>query len=103
MSQPKGQDICIDGAATTCFICHRKICMRQQVINLALGYIESMFCLHCLAKDMGRSPAEIIESLRPYISERQCFKQSWIKYQGVEYCPDPEGCVPKTCFQLPLE
>lgn len=93
----------IEGAADTCSGCSRPLCIRQQVINLALGYIESMSCLFCLAKETNNEPEQIIENLAPYIDGRECFRKSWIRYESVQHCPDPLGCLPDACFKTALK
>jgi hypothetical protein len=88
----------VDGAPRNCDRCGAALCLRKQVINLALGFVDQMFCLGCLGKD-NQTPAELLESLRDYIDGRECFAKQWIRYSSVEYCPDQTGCIPHQCFK----
>jgi len=89
----------VDGAPRACGKCGDSLCLRQQVINLALGLTDEMSCLPCLAKENSQAPAEVLDGIRDYILSRDCFAKEWKRYISVEYCPNQSGCVPSTCFQ----
>jgi hypothetical protein len=98
-----GEDGClmlIEGLPGQCLRCGRKLCLRQQVLNLALGVDDELLCLPCLAADNGKAPADLLASLGPYVQSRQCFYKEWRKYASEAACPDPLGCLPKTCFSF---
>jgi hypothetical protein len=93
------QCLTIEGLETQCQACLKPLCLRQQVINLALGHENGLSCLSCLAKAENKKPEELLSALKDYIKRRDCFSIQWKRYKDVEYCPDPENCYPKTCFQ----
>lgn len=88
----------VDGAPRECVRCSAQLCLRKQVINLALGMAEEMFCLDCLARENSQDAREVLESVKDYIHGRECFAKQWKRYSSVEYCPDRGGCVPDSCF-----
>lgn len=90
-------------APTGCSACSRPLCLRKQVINLALGNTDEMLCLECLAKENGRTPDELLQSMKSYALSRECFRKEWIRYENERWCPDPEGCYPALCFDLGRE
>lgn len=85
-------------AKTTCSQCEAPLCLRKQVINLALGNSDEMFCLECLAKDSSQRADEVLSGIQAYIVSRDCFRKQWERYVNVDYCPDPNGCFPAVCF-----
>lgn len=89
----------IDGISTACAECSRKLCLRQQVLNMALGFTERLLCLHCLALENDKEPDEMLADLKVYIYSRECFKSQWIKYLTESYCPSPKECYPSVCFE----
>ncbi len=91
----------VDGAALLCFKCQAPLCLRKQVINLALGLTEEMMCLSCLAQEHGQSPSELLQGLQDYINSRECFAKQWRRYSSIAFCPDAVGCVPAACFPSP--
>lgn len=88
----------IEGAPSTCKRCSIRLCLRQQVLNLALGFTEAMQCLNCLAQTNGKDAAEMLDDLKIYIYSRECFKSQWVKYLDETYCPSPKECYPSVCF-----
>ncbi len=88
----------VAGAPLSCFGCGAELCLRKQVINLALGNVERMWCLLCLSREAGQSPQEILSGLKTYIQGRNCFLKEWVRYETVESCPDQQGCLPLVCF-----
>lgn len=88
----------VDGAPRACDRCAQPLCLRQQVLNLALGMTEQMKCLRCLSIENERQAPELLSDLRDYIYGRECFAKQWKRYSSLEYCPDQSGCEPKTCF-----
>lgn len=88
----------VAGAPLSCCGCGARLCLRKQVINLALGHVEQMWCLLCLSREGGQTPQEILSGLKTYIRSRDCFLKEWARYETVEFCPDREGCMPGVCF-----
>ena len=88
----------LDGVPEACIKCGASLCLRKQVINLALGNEEDMRCLKCLAKECSAQPEKILANARGYIQARDCFRKEWKRYRSVDDCPDPKGCIPATCF-----
>jgi hypothetical protein len=83
---------------TQCFECAAALCVRQTTINLSLGNLEQMKCLVCLAAEEDTTPEQILSGAVDYILGRECFRKEWVRYQGVQDCPDPLGCIPAVCF-----
>jgi hypothetical protein len=81
-----------------CSSCSHRLCLRQKVINLALGNTEIMYCLDCLGEKENNPPERLLAKIKDYTKARECFHKEWIKYKDVSYCPEPESCFPKTCF-----
>ncbi len=88
----------IDGMPVVCFDCGAPLCLRKQVLNLALGHVEGMWCLVCLGRLAEKSGEAVLSGLAPYIRSRDCFAKEWRRYPDVGFCPDPGGCFPATCF-----
>jgi hypothetical protein len=89
----------VDGAPRACHRCEAPLCLRKQVVNLALGLTEQMMCLECLARDNAQNARELLEGLQDYIQGRDCFAKQWRRYESVEFCPDKKNCLPDQCFQ----
>ena len=92
----------LDDVPSHCHSCGNALCLRQQVLNLALGEEEQVLCLACLAVDNGQSKEELLLSLAAYIVNRECFLKSWDRYESRDFCPDPQGCLPDLCFIVRL-
>jgi hypothetical protein len=90
----------IEGLEARCCRCQKSLCLRQQVLNLALGADTGLLCLGCLASDNGKDRAQLLSELKPYVVSRECFAKEWSKYKSEEDCPDREGCLPKNCFSF---
>lgn len=90
----------VEPVLLTCGRCAKAICLRQHVINLALGNTEEMFCLDCLGDDGSKSGEEVLAGIKTYVLQRECFRKEWVRYENVKYCPDPEHCFPQTCFGI---
>jgi hypothetical protein len=88
----------VTSAPRYCSSCRAPLCLRKQVVNLALGNTDEMFCLVCLGAESSRSPQEVVANLTGYIMSRECFRKEWVRYKDVSYCPDPMNCCPNTCF-----
>ena len=89
----------VKDAPRQCSVCAAALCLRKQVVNLALGNSEEMLCLTCLGKENDQSPAEILSELMSYVKQRDCFAKEWRRYTDVTYCPDQAGCVAAVCFE----
>jgi len=91
----------VEGAPLFCHKCQAPLCLRKQVMNLALGLTEEMLCLACLGQQHGQKPTELLEGLKDYIGRRDCFANQWRRYSSIEFCPDTVGCVATACFPSP--
>lgn len=81
-----------------CAECGAPLCVRKQVINLALGNVEALYCLICLSKSEETQPDKLISGMVGYILGRDCFRKEWTRYTCVADCPEPKSCFPQTCF-----
>lgn len=88
----------LNDVAGNCCACSRPLCLRQQVLNLALGNVEEVYCLPCLGRQSDRTALEVLNSLKPYIEGRNCFAKQWRLYLNESNCPDRHGCHPQACF-----
>ena|SRR5438309_11024131 len=88
----------VEGAPRHCLRCAKPLCLRKQVVNLALGITDEMCCLSCLAVDNDQSCEALLAKMIDYINTRECFAKEWQRYTGIEFCPDPDGCIPAVCF-----
>ncbi|HEY9793232.1 MAG TPA: hypothetical protein V6D22_22720 [Candidatus Obscuribacterales bacterium] len=88
----------VDGAPKQCHRCRQALCLRQQVINLALGDTDEMLCLSCLATENNQSQDALLTRVKHYIQKRDCFAKQWSRYPSQQYCPYPQNCVPGACF-----
>jgi hypothetical protein len=70
-----------------CAQCDAPFCERVNLLNLALDYEDSGFCLTCLTVDQqAANPRALVLQLLPYINSRDCFKKPWHE-QTVTLCP----------------
>jgi hypothetical protein len=92
----------VKDAPRHCQACGAALCLRKQVLNLALGNTDEMFCLVCLSQQSDESPDELLKSLMVYVKQRDCFNKEWRRYTGTEFCPDLKGCYPGICFEQNL-
>jgi hypothetical protein len=90
-----------DSMPALCSKCKRVLCLRKQVMNLAVGNIDEMFCLECLGEESGRKALEVLLTLKGYALNRECFLKQWRGYESEADCPDPGGCFPGQCFSQP--
>ena len=88
----------VEGMPTTCADCEAPLCLRKQVINLALGNGDKMCCLVCLAKQETATEQVVLRKLKSYIEGRDCFAKEWLRYDTSACCPDWAGCFPEICF-----
>lgn len=70
----------------TCDACGAEICERVQVMNLALSYAEDLYCIACLSEEEGTNAETLVESVKPYIQSRECFKTPWDNFNA-KVCP----------------
>jgi hypothetical protein len=97
-------DCClIEGLESICFACAGNLCLREQILNLALGEEENLLCLFCLAQENGCEPEELLLRLKTYIESRDCFNKQWQKYVSSAACPRPLKCLPLACFSCKNE
>lgn len=94
----EAKEILIEGLPVVCARCRAAICLRQQVLNLALGEDETLLCLPCLAQENESSAEDLLVKLSQYIQGRECFHKEWIRFCDRSYCPNPGGCLPAVCF-----
>lgn len=85
--------------AGKCQACGAPLCLRKQLVNLALGSVESMSCLVCLGAQTGKSQAEVLTAIRPYILNRECFAKKW---NQESQCLECENCICFTARELNL-
>jgi hypothetical protein len=88
----------VQGAPVACAGCSAPLCLRKQVLNLAVGNIDVMFCLQCLAQQSDQAPDELLAGMKLYVLGRDCLKKEWHKYESEDFCPAPESCYPSICF-----
>lgn len=69
-----------------CDLCAAPVCERMTLINLALGYEETTYCLSCLAQEEGLEAGSLMKSTKAYIQSRDCFKKPWNKTDASQ-CP----------------
>lgn len=74
----------------TCDQCGAAVCERVQLMNLALDYVEDLYCLPCLASLQDMEPPELAEFAKDYIESRDCFKTPWRKFDAAP-CPRLEN------------
>lgn len=71
-----------------CDRCGAPFCERVQVMNLALDYVEEMYCLTCLAAEQGMSEADLAQFAKDYVYSRECFKTPWDNFADkAKACP----------------
>jgi hypothetical protein len=70
----------------TCDQCGAPVCERVQLMNLALDYVEDLYCLQCLATEQGMEQPELAEFAKDYVYSRECFKTPWDKFNA-KACP----------------
>ena len=63
--------------AYVCDQCGAPVCERVQIMNLSLDYVDTLFCLSCLAGEQGLSVAEMAATAQEYVQGRECFKTPW--------------------------
>lgn len=81
-----------------CKECGKSLCLRQTVVNYALGNDEDLYCLSCLGAQNQSSEVELVTNLREYILGRECFSKEWKKYPERAFCPCPMSCIIDVCF-----
>lgn len=70
----------------TCDRCGAPLCERVQVINLALDYVDDLYCLRCLAEEHEKTEAELAAFAKDYVYARECFKTPWDNFNA-KACP----------------
>jgi hypothetical protein len=88
----------VEGAPAECSRCASPLCLRKQVLNLAVGNIETMFCLECLSAESKQEPDELLAGMKLYVLGRDCLRKEWQKYATESFCPARETCYPSICF-----
>jgi hypothetical protein len=78
-----------------CASCGAVVCLRQKIINLALGADEKMDCLACLSRKQSNTPEQVLSTIVPYVLSRQCFAKPWLSQTQCRSCADPVHCL---CF-----
>jgi hypothetical protein len=76
----------------TCDLCGAALCERVQIMNLALNYVETLYCLACLAEEQGLTQEAMADFAREYVYARECFKTPWYHF----------GAQARQCPRLPL-
>jgi hypothetical protein len=70
----------------TCDRCGAPVCERVQIMNLALDYVEELYCLACLAAEQGIREPELADFAKSYVHSRECFKTPWDAFNAA-CCP----------------
>ncbi len=71
-----------------CDRCDAPVCERVQVMNLALNYVEDLFCMPCLALEEGLPLTQILPTAKDYVQARDCFKLPWEQFSAqAAVCP----------------
>src|SRR4051794_9740319 len=78
----------------TCDRCGAPVCGRMQIMNLALDFVEELFCLACLASEQDMAEAELADFAKAYVYSRECFLTPWQNIQAAT-CPKIEQ---QQCF-----
>lgn len=78
----------------SCDRCGAPVCERVQVMNLALDYVDELFCMDCLAAEQDMEPAALAEFAKEYVYARECFKTPWDNFNA-KICPKIEQ---QQCF-----
>jgi hypothetical protein len=86
------------GLSSQCCLCKASLCLRKQVINLALGNTDQMKCLICLGQESHKSPQAVLLGIKGYVQGRECFAKVWNRYVHIEDCPNQQECFPDDCF-----
>lgn len=74
--------------AYACDRCGAPLCERVQVMNLALNYVEELFCLACLAAEQEMPENALADFAREYVYARECFKTPWDQFAArARDCP----------------
>jgi hypothetical protein len=60
-----------------CDACETDVCERIALINLALGYEETVVCLNCLVVQEEIEATTLLRTTKAYIQSRDCFKKPW--------------------------
>lgn len=90
----------VDGVSSSCCQCGASLCVRKQVINLALGNTDRLKCLVCLAQEFDSSAIDVLNNTRGYVLGRACFLKEWQRYHNRNDCPEPLSCIPDVCFAV---
>lgn len=69
-----------------CDRCGAPLCERVQIMNLALNYVDEVYCLQCLASEQGLNEAELAAFAKSYVYARECFKTPWDNFKAKD-CP----------------
>lgn len=51
-------------------------------MNLALDYVDEMYCLSCLSAEQGMSEPELADFAKDYVHSRECFKTPWDNFKN---------------------
>ncbi len=70
--------------ATDCTDCRRPLCGHEAVITVLLGYKESPYCLSCVARALGETPARLRARAWQHIRRHDCFMLGWRRANRLE-------------------
>lgn len=76
-----------------CVDCETYLCGHQIVINVILGFKQSLRCLDCTARRLDRSRQQLRDHLFQLIRRRDCYRQAW---------ENEENCCINRSNQLPV-
>jgi hypothetical protein len=77
-----------------CEQCDAPFCERVHLMNLALDYVETEYCLPCLAQELEQTPESLSAFVWEYICARDCFRNPWQQFNATT-CPKIEE---SNCF-----
>jgi len=61
----------------SCTDCPGVLCSHEVLMNLALGFKDSMHCLSCLAAALEHEMEPFRDYLINYLQQRECYKTAW--------------------------
>ena len=80
--------------APTCFRCSRSICFHEYVLSVVTGFKTTPHCTACLARGLGRSPADFLRDAYAYIRRQTCYRSGWHWASQQENQPiEQPGCI----------
>lgn len=69
-----------------CPDCGRSPCGHEYLVNVVMGTKDRPRCAGCLSRGLGRERGDLLEQVREYVMERECFREAW------SWAGRDEGC-----------